>query len=166
MSYDIQTDLGYEMTRHRRFLRPLHKDDTSDATAIKSADCSGSDDITSADAPSCYVAPLTRQQKAKESSLQPLQGSPAPHVKRTIGLRRSKRNVPSIESIEADLCGQISTNNSLSNFRKPLTDNANEDTIENDNGVFDEDCINKVNVNLIKIAIQSAKDFLIKNPFG
>ena len=40
-------------------------------------------------------------------------------------MRLSKRNVPSIESIEADLCSQFSTNNSLSNFRKTLTDDAN-----------------------------------------
>ena len=69
---------------------------------------------------------------------------------------------PSIESIEADLCGQISTNNSISNLRKPLTDNANGDTIENDNGVFYEEYINKENVNLIKIAKTSHQKCKVK----
>ena len=88
MSYSILTDLGYETTRHRRFLRPLHTDEetpkeckqseVSNVTGMispkfhKSSD--SSDDITySADVPKRSAL----QQKAKDSSLRPPQMSPA-----------------------------------------------------------------------------------------
>ena len=75
LSYDIQTDLGYEMACYRRFLRPLHKDEetTKECTNVteispdilhKSADSSV--DITTTDVPRRSAR---KQQNAREKSI-------------------------------------------------------------------------------------------------
>ena len=84
LSYDIQTDLGYETTRHRRFLRPLYKEDKQ----ATSADCSSNH--------TAAAPPLTRQ-KARESNQHlPLELTESP-MKRKISLcsNKNKQNVES-----------------------------------------------------------------------
>ena len=98
LSYDIQTDLGYETTRHRRFLRPLYKEDKQ----ATSADCSSNH--TAAD------PPLTRQ-KARESNQHLPLELPVSPMKKNMSLRRSNRNKQSVQSTE--LHDQISTSLNL-----------------------------------------------------
>ena len=71
-------------------------------------------------------------------------------------MRRSKRNIPSINS--ADLCGQISTN-SISKFRKPFADDVN-DKYNIDNDYNDEESFQEthhIDIKFLKLNDRNVK---------